>query len=62
MSNRKLTTYADAFESARKKCEHTDLLDLVTGRQYYCEDCHRILTRAEVVRMQRQRGWWGFGS
>lgn len=54
---RDLTTYRDAFESARKKCDHEDAREVLFGREWICDSCHRMLNREDI----RKSGWsrWG---
>lgn len=41
-----LTTYADAFDSARRKCPHENTIDMTYARrEVYCEDCRQYVKR-----------------
>ncbi len=43
---RDLTTYRDAFESARKNCTHPNYEDTVYAkREAYCPDCRQFIKR-----------------
>ena len=49
---RDLTTYADAYASAVKKCQHPHLIDTLYGREFQCIDCGRYVDPREA------RGRW----
>ena len=51
-----LTSYADAFASAAKNCEHENATDVLYGREWHCEDCGRYFDRAEWNRIRRKGG------
>lgn len=41
-----LTTYADAFDSARKNCPHENVVStMYARREYFCEDCRTYIRR-----------------
>ena len=52
-----LTTYRDAWASAAAKCDHQDAIEIMYGREWLCESCHRMLNREDM----RKAGWsrWG---
>lgn len=51
-----LTSYRDAFASARANCRHDNAIETLHEREWVCDDCSRVIGRDE---MRRARGWWG---
>jgi hypothetical protein len=56
---RDLTTYADAFASAAKKCDHRDAIETLYGREWVCDTCHRVLDREAMRKARGGGGIWG---
>jgi hypothetical protein len=55
---RDLTTYRDAYASARSNCKHIDAVELLYQRQWSCDDCGRILNRDDMRRAGYGRGYF----
>ena len=48
-----LTSYRDAYESARENCDHENTTELLWHKEYKCEDCQKIVGYKEV-----RKGWF----
>lgn len=54
--SRDLTAYADAFDSAARKCPHYNTVEMLYNREYLCEDCRSIVSYAKLVHDRRRFG------
>jgi hypothetical protein len=57
---RDLTTYAAAFASAQKNCDHDDVNNVAYGRTWQCLDCRRYLDRDAMRRARGNSMWWSW--
>ena len=57
---RDLTTYADAFASARKRCRHQDVNNVEHRRTWYCTDCRQYLDYDAMRRVRGDNYWWSW--
>lgn len=55
-----LTTYAAAFASAQKNCDHDDVNNVAYGRTWQCLDCRRYLDRDAMRRARGNSMWWSW--
>lgn len=57
---RDLTSYADAYASAVRKCKHEDVNNISYGRQWLCTDCGRYLDRKAMREARGDSYWWSW--
>lgn len=54
-----LTAYEAAFEYAIKTCPHENITNLLFGREWQCDDCHKYFGLAEYKKIISKRGFFG---